>query len=115
MATTNTYLDASFQVVKPVDFRAAITRYLRHWPWFIVSLALAMAGAYVYLAYQQPQYRMEARLLIQHDGSGSRGAVMLKDFEGGAFKDKEIENEIEVLYTYTLMEKVIQKLNLDTN
>lgn len=38
---------------------------------------------------------------------------MLKDFEGGAFKDKEIENEIEVLYTYTLMEKVIQKLNLD--
>ena len=47
--------------------RTYVLPYLRHWPWFILSLSLALAGAYVYLLYKQPTYRIQASLMLQDE------------------------------------------------
>gem|GEM_PF-4150880 len=33
---------------------AHLQPFLQRWPWFVLSLVVSLAGAYVYLLYQQP-------------------------------------------------------------
>ena len=87
--------------------------FFRHWPLFVVSLGLALAGAYCYLLYKQPIYRIQASLLLQDEKRGSGQTSPLKELEGYSPK-KVVENELEVLHSSTLMERVVNGLHLDT-
>lgn len=87
--------------------------YLRYWPWYILSLSLAFAGAYGYMLYKQPVYRIKASLLLQDEKRGNSQTNPLKELEVYAPK-KVVENELEVLRSSTLMEQVVSALHLDT-
>ena len=107
---------APYQVVNDTStptLRSYLAPYLRYWPWFIVSLMLAMSGAYLYLLYKQPIYRIEANLLLQDEKKGNQQANPLKELDGYSPK-KVVENELEVLASSTLMKQVVDKLHLDT-
>ena len=93
--------------------RSYIAPYLRHWPWFVLSLALALGVAYLYLLYKQPIYRIEANLLLQDEKTGNQQTNPLKELEGYSPK-KVVENELEVLTSSTLMKLVVDKLHLNT-
>lgn len=104
-----------YQVVEPnkVALRTYLAPYIRYWPLFVVSLVLALAGAYVYLLYKQPIYRIEASLLLQDEKKGNVQANPLKELDGYSPK-KVVENELEVLHSSALMEGVVTSLHLDT-
>ncbi|WP_266364923.1 GumC family protein [Tellurirhabdus rosea] len=89
-----------------------LKRYARHWPWFLLSLALALGGAYVYLLYQRPVYKVQASLLIKDEKKGIDQDNLLKELELFAPK-KVVENEMEILKSQTLMKEVVQRLGLD--
>ncbi|AKD57060.1 GumC family protein [Spirosoma radiotolerans] len=94
------------------NLRVILLRYLKHWKWFVLSLLLAGAGAYIYLIYQTPIYKVQASLLIKDDKKGLDGENILKEMD--ILKPKKtVENEIEIIKSYTLMDKVVNKLNLD--
>lgn len=111
--TTHSY--ANYQIVgsEQSTVQAYLRPYLRHWPWFVLSLALAMAGAYVYLLYKQPIYRIQASLLLQDEKRGNGQTNPLKELEAYSPK-KVVENELEVLRSATLMNRVVANLHLDT-
>ncbi len=92
--------------------RTHLLPYLRHWPWFVLSLSLALGGAYVYLLYKQPIYRIQASLLLQDEKRGNGQTNPLKELEGYSPK-KVVENELEVLHSSTLMNSVVTNLHLD--
>jgi tyrosine-protein kinase Etk/Wzc len=95
------------------NLRAVLMRYARNWPWFILSIALALAAAYVYLLYQPAVYKAQASLLIKDEDKGMGAESMLKELEIFSSK-KVVENEIEILRSYTLMDKIVARLDLAT-
>ncbi|ADB40336.1 GumC family protein [Spirosoma linguale] len=105
----------SYQVVDPggSPIRSHLAPYLRYWPWFLLSLVLSLVGAYIFLLYKQPVYRIQASLMLQDEKKGSGQTNPLKELEVYSPK-KVVENELEVLRSSTLMERVVTNLHLDT-
>lgn len=104
----------SYQVIQPDN--SALQTYLlptlRYWPWLVASVALALAGAYAYLLYKQPIYRIQASLLLQDEKRGNGQTNPLKELEVYAPK-KMVENELEVLRSSALMSQVVDALHLN--
>jgi len=93
--------------------RRIIMKYLAYWPWFIVSFVVFLVLAYGYLYTLTPQYLITANILVQDKKLGSPTAV-LEEFN--LFQTtKVVENEMEILRSYNLMEEVVDALNLQVN
>jgi capsular exopolysaccharide synthesis family protein len=79
-------------------------------------LFVLLGGLYLFLT--TPQYRVQASILIKDDkkmGSGAgAGISMLEELDLFSSK-KVVENEIEILRSYTLMEEVVKDLNLQVS
>lgn len=94
------------------DLRLFFLKYLRYWYWFVLALFTTLGGAYLYLQYAVPIYKVSATLLIKDEKKGSSSSNdILKEldmFSGS----KIVENEVEVLKSKVLAEKVIDDLNL---
>ena len=114
MTTSNNYTYTPYQAYEAdgtPNIRVVLMRYLRHWRWFLLSLMLALGGAYLYLQYQQPIYKISTSLLIKDEKKGLNEENILKEMDIFAPK-KVVENEIELLKSYSLMEKVVENLGL---
>jgi tyrosine-protein kinase Etk/Wzc len=115
MSNQNNYAYAPYQVYEAENspnLRAVLMRYARHWKWFILSLILMGAAAYVYTLYQTPIYEIKTSLLIKDDKKGLSEDNILKEMDIFAPK-KVIENETEILKSFALMDKVVGELGLD--
>ncbi|MVM32537.1 polysaccharide biosynthesis tyrosine autokinase [Spirosoma sp. HMF4905] len=96
---------------EPINLRLFFLKYLRYWNWLLVSVLLAVGIAYTYLRYATPIYQVSAVLLIKKQDKAPDADDLLKALEstGG---DKIVENEIELLKSRTLMQRVVNDLNL---
>ncbi|HXJ97474.1 MAG TPA: hypothetical protein VNJ50_01390, partial [Gelidibacter sp.] len=47
-----------------LDLKQEISRYLRYWPWFVLSLAIALISAYVYLRFAPRVFQTYAKIKI---------------------------------------------------
>lgn len=114
MSTQNNYAYAPYQLYEAENtptLRAILMRYVQYWKWFILSLLLAGGAAYVYILYQTPIYRVSASLLIKDDKKGLSEDNILKEMDIFTPK-KVIENEMEILKSYAIMDKVVNSLGL---
>src|SRR5690554_5230334 len=100
----------------PIDLKAILYNYLRHWYWFAISLALCLLIAFLYLRYATPEYSTVAKVLIKDDKKGGGGIDPAAAFSDmGIFQSNQnINNEIEVLKGKTLMYRVLEELSLHT-
>ncbi len=115
MSNQNNYAYAPYQVYEAENtpnLRAVLMRYARHWKWFVLSLLLTGAGAYAYLLFQTPIYKIQTSLLIKDDKKGLSEDNILKEMDIFTPK-KVIENEMEILKSYALMDKAVGSLGLD--
>ncbi|MFD2934215.1 GumC family protein [Spirosoma flavum] len=92
--------------------RMFLSKYAKRWPWFLLSVGLMLVGAYVFLLQQQPIYKIQASLLIQDETKVNGQDNLLKEFEVTTPR-KVIENEVEILRSFPLMDRVVEKLHLD--
>jgi tyrosine-protein kinase Etk/Wzc len=87
-------------------------KYIRFLPLFIVSIALSLLVAYIYLRYATLVYSAGATMSIQDEkSSGSSGDKFEKIFESDA--KKNIQNEIEYIKSRQIMGRVVRALNLN--
>jgi len=88
---------------------------LRHWPWILLSVALCVGAAYIYLLRTPNVYSRSAEILIKDDSKGqSAGAEEFANL--GLFQSNtNIQNEITNLKAKDLMEEVVRRLGLDIN
>ena len=93
-----------------IDFQKIIFKYLAHWPWFILSIFVLIVIGFVYLSTFQPLYQITATILIkdQNKGGGIPSFEELDLF----YKAKVVENEIEIIRSFTILEEVVDELNL---
>ncbi|MBC3794565.1 GumC family protein [Spirosoma utsteinense] len=114
MTNESNYSYTTHQVVESegLNLRNLMSRYIKRWPWFIVSVGFMLAGAFIYLLDKQPIYQIQASLLVQDQQKGSEQNSALKEL--GVFTPKQVvENEIEILRSFTLMNRVVEKLHLN--
>ncbi len=96
-----------------IDIRALLLNYLRHWHWFAVSILLCLLVAFLYLRYATPQYEISSKLLIKDDKKGGNVPDMAAFADLGLFQSgQNIANEIEVLKSKGLMQRVLSDLSL---
>ncbi|MCX6218967.1 tyrosine-protein kinase family protein [Spirosoma sp.] len=115
MSNSSNYAYAPYQEYEAENspnLRLILMRYARHWKWFVLSLILAGAGAYVYIKYQTPIYKIQTSLLIKDDKKGLSEDNILKEMDIFTPK-KVVENEMEILKSFAMMNKVVGELGLD--
>src|SRR5690625_5585211 len=97
-----------------IDLKEMIEKYLYHWKWFILSIVIVMFCAYAYLRYTLPVYQSTAKLLIEDDKKSGSGTADLAAFSDLAIFSRisNLQNEIEWLKSYSLVEKVVEELDL---
>lgn len=110
----NTNKDPFFYQSEPVEdfnFSEVFYKYLSYWKWFILSFTLATVAAFFYLKTQTPVYEVYGSILIKDASKGLGQEDMMKqlDIFSGS---KVVDNEIEILKSYDLLERVINALNL---
>src|ERR1700733_4131324 len=102
-------------VNKPMGLRDFVLRYLKYFPWVIISIALALIIAYVKLRYEIPIYRVQSSLLIKNDRSNSGDKDDKLDELFLAQSTVNLSNEIEILKSTPLMERVVRDLGIQTS
>ncbi|HEV8270440.1 MAG TPA: Wzz/FepE/Etk N-terminal domain-containing protein [Chitinophagaceae bacterium] len=87
-------------------------KYVRFLPVFLVSVALCLLGAYLYLRYTTPIYRVTGTLTFKQE----------EQSHGGKFEDifnaknvSDVQSEIEILKSQALMERVVDSVKLQTS
>ena len=98
------------------SIKELIFKYVVFLPLFIVSAGISVAVARIYLRYQIPYYSSGISVLVKDD-KGSRSSSNTDALDEIVFiKPKtNLINEIEVLKSATLMERVVRELNLNTS
>jgi len=87
-------------------------KYVRFLPIFLLCLAFALFGAWIYLRYATPIYRASGTIEIKNDEqSGTMGDPRFNQLAFNPGTDN-IQNEIEVLRSKPLMDRVVNALNL---
>src|SRR5215831_15031816 len=86
-------------------------KYVRFLPLFLLSVAIALFLAFAYLRYTTRVYSATGSMLIKYDQQQNRNDKVTDLLEGGN-KTENIQNEIEVLKSRPLMQRVVKKLNL---
>lgn len=96
------------------DLGKLFSTYTKHWIWFVLSCILCFIGAFFYLRYTTPEYSASAKIMLLSDKNSTPASAILDDLRN--FSDNEsteVEDEIEILKSRSLMENVVKKLNLN--
>ncbi|MCX7987715.1 MAG: polysaccharide biosynthesis tyrosine autokinase [Bacteroidales bacterium] len=93
-----------------------IKRYLfkviMNWPFFIISLVIAFTIGYLIIRYSEPIYKVSTTLVINDD---PRGISLIYPFAGQAVSQRNMQNEINTLKSYTLTLKTLSELDFDVS
>ncbi|MEZ5173504.1 MAG: polysaccharide biosynthesis tyrosine autokinase [Bacteroidia bacterium] len=96
--------------------KEALRKYLIRWPWILISLALAVSCCYYYLRYTQPLFEASSTILLRDDSKGRQIDELSAFSDLGIINTKNnLENEIEILKSRTLMQRVCKQLNLNVS
>lgn len=102
--------------VKGFDIQANLDKVLRNWYWFVLSIVAMLFASWLYLRYATPEYNVAAKLLIEDDNKngGAPGQDALQQLQ--LFDSKSsVDNEVEILKSRFLMEKVVMNLQLNVS
>ncbi len=97
-----------------VDLKQVSINILNNWPWVLLSTIIMVALGLTYNRYAEPVFKAKSAILIKDEKKGGAGLLdnpLLKDLqlsEGG----KLVDNEIEVLHSYDLMDATVRKEQL---
>ena len=104
--------DSSF-----TDFsiREELDKYLFYWRWFIVSALACLVVAFLYLRYATPIYSASTTILVKDDKKGGLASEFSGLSEIGLLgkAKSNVDNEIEILKSRTLIEKAVKELRLN--
>lgn len=87
-------------------------KYIRFLPVFLVSVAICLLGAYLYLRYTTPIYRATGTLTFKTEDA-NRGGKFDDIFLAKSVSD--VQSEIEILKSQQLMQRVVDSAKLQTS
>lgn len=111
------YDDILEEKEEQADIKAILFKYIIRWPWLIASIIICIACAWIYLKQSTPIYNITASVIIKDE---KKGGTMGNEFSGledlGLLNpSKNIDNEIEILQSKSLIKDVVNELGLYIN
>ncbi|MCR6722478.1 MAG: polysaccharide biosynthesis tyrosine autokinase [Chitinophagaceae bacterium] len=104
--STGTRADAGGLSLKDLFYK-----YIRFLPYFILSVAIALLAAFMYLRYADRSYSSVGSMQIK-SAQGNQRSDKVEDLLSGGNRSQNIQSEIEVISSRPLMKRVVQRLNL---
>ena len=99
-----------------VDIQELLFKYIIHWLWFVGAVLVCLIGAWIYLRMATPVYNISATVIIKDDkkggNTGSMAGLEELGLSGLTGSSQNIDNELEVLRSKTLVKEVVNLLNL---
>lgn len=87
--------------------------FVSHWKWFVLSAVVCTGLSYLYQQRQARVYQRQAVMLIEDADPSSSGTMSsLMELNGISVGDN-LKNEIFILTSNRLMERVVDSLHLD--
>ena len=95
------------------DFRKEFFKYFSFWKYFLGASILLLITAFIYLRYTSKVYTSTAKIKVLDKKESSLELPSAEDL----FSHSKInlENEVEVLKSYPILEEVVRNLNLTTS
>lgn len=108
-------LNTTNQESRTPSLRDQIFQYLRYWPWFILTVILALGIATVYLRYTTNIYSTKATILIKDEKNSALSEMAAFQDLGltGSMGPSGFENELQILKSKSLTERVVNELGLN--
>ena len=91
---------------------------ISNWRWFVLSVAVALMLAFVYVVSMEPVYEQLASVMIKEDGKrGGMSSDVASAFSdmGLGMTSSNVENEAEVFKSPNVILEVVKRLNIDVN
>ncbi len=95
-----------------IDIKGIILQYAQYWYYFIICILFFVFIAFLNNRYTVPEYSVSSTLLIRDDNNTQMGAEnLLEGLEIFSGK-KNIKNEIVILNSYSISERIVKELEL---
>ncbi|WP_035362254.1 GumC family protein [Dyadobacter alkalitolerans] len=91
------------------SFLEVLFKILRYWYWFVFTVGISLFAAYYYLKQYTPIYRMSSTVLIKEERSLNTNNIV---DQLALADDKNLDNEMNILKSRPLLEKVVANLGL---
>jgi uncharacterized protein involved in exopolysaccharide biosynthesis len=95
------------------DVKKFVYKVIGMLPWFILSLMIAWFAAKIYLRYTMPIHHISAFLLIKDREEGGNSEYKALKEMGLVNGSKDVQNEINIIKSFSLMKKVVDSLHLN--
>jgi capsular exopolysaccharide synthesis family protein len=115
-AVVNGMLHQQHETEKGFDLRKLLDKVISNWFWFLLCVIAGIGLSWLYLRYATPDYKVNAKILIQDDqkGGDSPEKAVLDQLQ--IFNSKSnVDNEMEILKSRSLMEKTVKDLQLNVS
>lgn len=99
------------------NLRQQLEKYIIHWRWFLVSVVICLTAVFLYLRYATPIYEATTAILVKDEKKGGMLSELsaFSDLGIGGGSVNNVDNEIEILRSRTIVESTVKKLNLNIN
>lgn len=97
------------------NLRDTLEKYLFQWQWFVLSALFCLGFAYVYLRYTTPSYQASTTILVKDEKKGGMLSELsaFSDMGLGKGMTSNLDNEIEILKSRSLVESTVKALKLN--
>lgn len=99
------------------NLRQQLDKYIIHWRWFLVSVVICLTAVFLYLRYATPIYEATTAILVKDEKKGGMLSELsaFSDLGIGGGSVNNVDNEIEILRSRTIVESTVKRLNLNIN
>ncbi len=98
-----------------INLKEELFKYLTHWRWFVLSVFISLILAFLYLKYTPKSYSVATKILIKDEKSNDLANQLSAFSEMSLLGNSKnnIENEVEILKSRTLIYNTLDSLNLN--
>jgi len=104
-------MEENFGIDEKIAIKNLVLKYVQYWKLFLLTSVIALASMYLYLRFEKNIYSVESKIKIVDEKGG--GMNLPTDFQLLFNSKIKLENEIEVLKSKRLLEKVVNDLDLN--
>ncbi len=98
-----------------INLKEELFKYLAHWRWFVLSVFVSLILAFLYLKFTPKSYSVTTKILIKDEKSNDLANQLSAFSEMSMLGNSKnnIENEVEILKSRTLIYNTLDSLNLN--
>ena len=106
-----TYKPRQVSEEQSIDIKQLLFTALHYWYLFVIAVALALVIGFIVNRYSTKVYQTSGTVLIKDDRSSYDATAIMTNMNFGNMQN--IDNEIAILKSYTLTERVVKKMGIE--